>query len=274
MLSEFAAMGFEYGYSVARPNALVLWEAQFGDFGNGAQTIVDEFVSSGEQKWGQRSGVVLLLPHGYEGQGPDHSSARIERYLQMCAQNNMTVAMPSLPSSYFHLLRWQALNPAHKPLVVFTPKSMLRLKAAGSRIEEFTGTTSFRPIIGDTTVAAGGVKRVLVCSGKVYWDLVAYRDKHGITDTAVVRAERLYPVPAAELVHELGQYPAGAEIRWVQEEPANQGAWPFMALHLPGELGGRALTCISRPASSSPAVGSAKRHEVEQHRVVEEAFAE
>ena len=131
-------MGFEYGYSVARPNALVLWEAQFGDFANGAQTIVDEFISSGEQKWGQRSGVVLLLPHGYEGQGPDHSSARLERYLQMCAQNNMTVAMPSLPANYFHLLRWQALNPAHKPLVVFTPKSMLRLKAAASRIEEFT----------------------------------------------------------------------------------------------------------------------------------------
>ena len=274
MLSEFAAMGFEYGYSVARPNALVLWEAQFGDFGNGAQTIVDEFVSSGEQKWGQRSGVVLLLPHGYEGQGPDHSSARIERYLQMCAQNNMTVAMPSLPSSYFHLLRWQALNPAHKPLVVFTPKSMLRLKAAASKIEEFTGATAFRPIIGDSTVAAGGVKRVLVCSGKIYWDLAAYRDKHNITDTAVVRAERLYPVPAAELVQELAQYPAGADVRWVQEEPANQGAWPFMALHLPGELGGRALTCISRPASSSPAVGSAKRHEVEQHRVVEEAFAD
>src|SRR5579859_5770435 len=168
MLSEFAAMGFEYGYSVARPGALVLWEAQFGDFGNGAQTIVDEFISSGEQKWGQHSGVVLLLPHGYEGQGPDHSSARIERYLQLCAQNNMTVAMPSLPSSYFHLLRWQAHNPAHKPLVVFTPKSMLRLKAAASKIEEFTGATAFRPIIGDSTVAAGGVKRVLVCSGKIY----------------------------------------------------------------------------------------------------------
>ena len=274
MLSEFAAMGFEYGYSVARPNALVLWEAQFGDFGNGAQTIVDEFISDGEQKWGQRSGVVLLLPHGYEGQGPDHSSARIERYLQLCAQNNMTVAMPSLPSSYFHLLRWQALNPAHKPLVVFTPKSMLRLKAASSKIEEFTGSSEFRPVIGDSTVAAGGVRRVLVCSGKVYWDLVSYREKHGITDTAIVRAERLYPLPGAELLAELAQYPAGAELRWVQEEPANQGAWPFMALHLPAELGGRALTCISRPGSSSPAVGSHKRHEVEQQRVVEEAFAE
>jgi multifunctional 2-oxoglutarate metabolism enzyme len=273
MLSEFAAMGFEYGYSVARPNALVLWEAQFGDFGNGAQTIVDEFISSGEQKWGQHSGVALLLPHGYEGQGPDHSSARIERYLQMCAQNNMTVAMPSLPSSYFHLLRWQAHNPAHKPLVVFTPKSMLRLKAAASAIEEFTHG-EFRPVIGDSTVQAGGVKRILVCSGKVYWDLVAHRDKQGITDTAVIRAERLYPLPAAELLREFANYPAAAELRWVQEEPANQGAWPFIALNLPAELGGRTLSCVSRPASSSPAVGSAKRHEVEQHRVVEEAFAD
>ncbi len=273
MLSEFAAMGFEYGYSVARPNALVLWEAQFGDFGNGAQTIVDEFISSGEQKWNQHSGVVLLLPHGYEGQGPDHSSARIERYLQLCAQNNMTVAMPSLPSSYFHLLRWQAHNPAHKPLVVFTPKSMLRLKAAASAIEEFT-QGEFRPVIGDDTVAAAGVKRILVCSGKVYWDLIAHRAKQGITDTAVVRAERLYPLPAAELLREFANYPAAAELRWVQEEPANQGSWPFIALNLPAELGGRALSCVSRPASSSPAVGSAKRHEVEQHRVVEEAFAD
>ncbi len=279
MLSEFAAMGFEYGYSVARPNALVLWEAQFGDFGNGAQTIVDEFISSGEQKWGQHSGVVLLLPHGYEGQGPDHSSARIERYLAMCAQNNMTVAMPSLPSSYFHLLRWQAHNPAHKPLVVFTPKSMLRLKAAASRIEEFT-SGEFRPVIGDETLGstgtgqAGNVRRILVCSGKIYWDLVAHRAKQGITDTAIIRAERLYPLPAAELLREIANYPASAELRWVQEEPANQGAWPFIALNLPAELGGRPLTCVSRPASSSPAVGSAKRHEVEQHRVVEESFAE
>ncbi len=273
MLSEFAAMGFEYGYSVARPDALVLWEAQFGDFGNGGQTVVDEFVSSGEQKWGQHSGVVLLLPHGYEGQGPDHSSARIERYLQLCAQNNMTVAMPSLPSSYFHLLRWQAHNPAHKPLVVFTPKSMLRLKAAASAVEEFTHGL-FRPVIGDTTVNPASVRRILVCSGKIYWDLVARRDKQGIADTAIVRAERLYPLPAAELLQAIADYPATAELRWVQEEPANQGAWPFMALNLPAELGGRPLTCVSRPASSSPAVGSAKRHEVEQHRVVEEAFAD
>jgi 2-oxoglutarate dehydrogenase E1 component len=184
----------------------------------------------------------------------------------------MTVAMPSLPSSYFHLLRWQAHNPAHKPLVVFTPKSMLRLKAAASAIEEFTHG-SFQPVLGDSTVEPGAVRRILVCSGKVYWDLVARREKQGITDTAIVRAERLYPLPAAELLAEIGKYPAGAEVRWVQEEPANQGAWPFIALNLPAELG-RTLTCVSRPASSSPAVGSAKRHEVEQHRVVEEAFAD
>ncbi|HEY3869423.1 MAG TPA: multifunctional oxoglutarate decarboxylase/oxoglutarate dehydrogenase thiamine pyrophosphate-binding subunit/dihydrolipoyllysine-residue succinyltransferase subunit [Actinocrinis sp.] len=272
MLSEFAAMGFEYGYSVARPDSLVLWEAQFGDFGNGGQTIVDEFISSGEQKWGQHSGVVLLLPHGYEGQGPDHSSARIERYLQMCAQNNMTVAVPSLPSSYFHLLRWQALNPAHKPLVVFTPKSMLRLKTATSRVEEFTAG-EFLPVIGDRKVDPAGVRKILVCSGKVYWDLVARRDKEGIKDTAILRAERLYPLPAAELAKEIANFPAAADLRWVQEEPANQGAWPFVALNLAPGLGGRQLACVSRTASSSPAVGSAKRHEVEQRQVVDDAFA-
>jgi 2-oxoglutarate decarboxylase len=273
MLSEFAAMGFEYGYSVARPGALVVWEAQFGDFGNGAQTIVDEFIASGEQKWGQHSGVVLLLPHGYEGQGPDHSSARIERYLALCAQNNMTVAMPSNPASYFHLLRWQALNPAHRPLVVFTPKSMLRSKTAVSRIEEFT-TGRFQPVIGDTTVEPNAVRQIVVCAGKIYWDLVARREKVGNTDTAILRAERYFPLPAEELVAELAKYPAGAELLWVQEEPTNQGAWPFMALNLPAWLDGRRFNCVSRPASSSPAVGSAKRHEVEQQRLLDEVFGE
>jgi multifunctional 2-oxoglutarate metabolism enzyme len=272
MLSEFAAMGFEYGYSVARPNALVIWEAQFGDFGNGAQTIVDEFISSGEQKWGQHSGVVLLLPHGYEGQGPDHSSARIERYLALCAQNNMTVSMPSTPASYFHLLRWQALNPAHKPLVVFTPKSLLRHKPAASTIDEFT-TGRFQPVAGDTTVDPAGVRRVLVCSGKIYWDLVARRTKQNATDVAILRAERYFPLPAEELLAELAKYPAAADLRWVQEEPANQGAWPFMAMNLPAHLGGRTFSPISRPASSSPAVGSAKRHEVEQQHLIDQAFA-
>ncbi|MCI0688490.1 MAG: multifunctional oxoglutarate decarboxylase/oxoglutarate dehydrogenase thiamine pyrophosphate-binding subunit/dihydrolipoyllysine-residue succinyltransferase subunit [Sporichthyaceae bacterium] len=273
LLSEFAAMGFEYGYSVARPDALVLWEAQFGDFVNGAQTITDEFISSGEQKWLQRSGVVLLLPHGYDGQGPDHSSARIERFLLLCAQDNMTVAQPSNPGNYFHLLRRQVHSALRRPLIVFTPKSMLRHKAARSSVEELT-TGSFLPVISDSSVQAGGVRRVLLCSGKVYYDLATARERVGRTDTAIVRVERLYPIPGDELTAVLTQFPADAELCWVQDEPANQGPWPFMALNLPGILGGRPLRAISRAASSSPAVGSAKLHEREQIALIEAAFAE
>ena len=207
LLSEFAAVGFEYGYSVARPDALVCWEAQFGDFVNGAQTIMDEFISAGEQKWGQRSSVVLLLPHGYEGQGPDHSSARIERVLSLCAQDNMTVATPSTPANYFHLLRWQALSGRRKPLVVFTPKSMLRLKTAASPVADFTHG-SFLPVIGDGSVSdPGAIRRVLLCSGKIYYDLAVKRAEDGLTDTAIVRVERLYPVPADELAAQLGPVP-------------------------------------------------------------------
>ncbi|MFF5250461.1 multifunctional oxoglutarate decarboxylase/oxoglutarate dehydrogenase thiamine pyrophosphate-binding subunit/dihydrolipoyllysine-residue succinyltransferase subunit [Streptomyces leeuwenhoekii] len=280
LLSEYAAMGFEYGYSLARPDALVLWEAQFGDFVNGAQTVVDEFISSAEQKWGQTSGVVLLLPHGYEGQGPDHSSARPERFLQLCAQNNMTVAMPTSPSNYFHLLRWQVHNPHHKPLVVFTPKSMLRLKAAASKAEEFT-TGQFRPVIGDASVDAAAVKKVVFCSGKVYYDLDAERKKRGVTDTAIIRIERLYPLPGTELQAEIAKYPNAEKYLWAQEEPANQGAWPFIALNLIDHLDlavgadvphGERLRRISRPHSSSPAVGSAKRHQAEQEQLVREVF--
>ena len=197
LLSEFAAMGFEYGYSVARPDALVMWEAQFGDFAQGAQTIIDEFISSGEQKWGQRSSVVLLLPHGYEGQGPDHSSARIERFLSLCAQDNMTVALPTTPANYFHLLRWQALSGRHKPLIVFTPKSLLRLKAATSAAADFT-QGSFQPLIGEPAGFDGSrVRRVVLCTGKIYYDLAEHRAKAGVTDTAIVRVERLYPIPGA-----------------------------------------------------------------------------
>jgi 2-oxoglutarate decarboxylase len=272
LLSEYAAMGFEYGYSVARPDALVLWEAQFGDFADGAQTIIDEFISSGEQKWGQNSGVVLLLPHGYEGQGPDHSSARIERYLQMCAQDNMTVAMPSTPASYFHLLRWQSLAPHHKPLVVFTPKSMLRLKAAASAREDFTSGT-FRPVITDDAVEASGVRRVLLCTGKVTYDLLAERGRSGRTDVAIVRLERLAPLPLEEISAALSAFPRDAELVFVQEEPANQGAWPYVALNLPERLDGRTLRRVSREASSSPAVGTHKVHEREQAGIVAAAFA-
>ena len=270
LLSEYAAMGFEYGYSVARPDALVMWEAQFGDFADGAQTIIDEFISSGEQKWGQRSAVTLLLPHGYEGQGPDHSSARVERFLQMCAQDNMTVAMPSTPASFFHLLRWQVLGSLTRPLVIFTPKSLLRAKQAVSRRADFT-SGNFRPLITDPEATGPGIRRVLMCSGKVYYDLLAHREKHGITDTAILRFERLYPLPYRTLPTALDEYP-DAEVRWVQEEPANQGAWTFMAVNLP-EIINRPLTVVSRPPSSSPAVGTHQRHEQEQHALVEQAFA-
>ena len=270
LLSEFAAMGFEYGYSVARPDALVMWEAQFGDFANGAQTIIDEFISSGEQKWGQRSSVTLLLPHGYEGQGPDHSSARIERYLQLCAQDNMTVAIPSTPASYFHLLRWQVHSELNRPLIVFTPKSLLRAKQAVSTRADFL-TGHFRAVLPDTTAAPSAVRTVLLCSGKVYYDLVAKREASGRTDVAIVRIERPYPIPVNTLPEALAGY-QGATYRWVQEEPANQGPWPFIAMHLPQVIGA-VIEPITRSASSSPAVGAHHRHEVEQADLVDRAFA-
>jgi len=271
LLSEFAAVGFEYGYSVARPDALVCWEAQFGDFINGAQTIVDEFISSGEQKWGQRSGVVLLLPHGYEGQGPDHSSARIERFLTLCAQDNMTVAVPTTPASYFHLLRWQALSARVKPLIVFTPKSMLRLKAAASPVAAFTAG-SFRPVLGEQPGGEdAAVRTVLLCAGKVYHDLAAKQRADGLSQIAIVRVERLYPLPEQELLAEISRYPGATEVRWVQEEPANMGAWPYMALRLP-DLLARPVRLASIPASSAPAPGSAKAHAAEHAGLVELAL--
>ncbi|GAA0322639.1 multifunctional oxoglutarate decarboxylase/oxoglutarate dehydrogenase thiamine pyrophosphate-binding subunit/dihydrolipoyllysine-residue succinyltransferase subunit [Kineococcus aurantiacus] len=270
LLSEYAAMGFEYGYSVERPDALVLWEAQFGDFFNGAQTVIDEFIAAGEQKWGQRSSVVLLLPHGYEGQGPDHSSGRIERFLQLCAEDNMTVAVPSTPASYFHLLRRQAYARPRRPLIVFTPKSMLRLKAAQSAVEDFTSGT-FQEVIGDQGgLDAAKVDRVLLCSGKVYWDLVAERTARQDTSTAVVRLEQLAPLPVQQVLAVLSQYP-GAEVVWVQEEPANQGGWWHVAMGLFPSLAAK-LRLVSRPASASPAAGSAKRHQAEQRQLVQEAF--
>ena len=268
LLSEYAAMGFEYGYSVERDNALVLWEAQFGDFANGAQSIVDEFVSSALQKWGERSSVVLLLPHGYEGQGPDHSSARIERYLALCAEQNMTVAQPSTPASYFHLLRWHMKNAARRPLIVFEPKSMLRLKAAASGLADFTSGT-FKPLIDDTTVT--NASRVIYCSGKIYWDLVAERAKLGETSTAIVRVEQLYPFPIAEFMAVANKHP-NANLLWVQDEPANQGPYPFVALNTLEALEGRTLRRVSRRATASPATGSHHLHEEEQHALITEAF--
>ncbi|MEB0203222.1 multifunctional oxoglutarate decarboxylase/oxoglutarate dehydrogenase thiamine pyrophosphate-binding subunit/dihydrolipoyllysine-residue succinyltransferase subunit [Cryobacterium sp. 10S3] len=262
LLSEYAAMGFEYGYSVERADALVLWEAQFGDFANGAQTVIDEFVSSAEQKWGQRSSVVLLLPHGYEGQGPDHSSARIERYLQLCAENNMTVARPSTPASYFHLLRRQAYMRPRRPLVVFTPKSMLRLRGATSAVADFT-SGRFEPVIDDARITdKSAVKRVLFMAGKLYYDLLSELEKNPNPEIALVRIEQFYPLPAAEIQQVVAQYP-DAELAWVQDEPENQGAWPFFYFST-SKVVKRPVRVFSRAASASPAAGSAKRHAAEQ----------
>lgn len=268
LLSEFASMGFEYGYSVVRSEALVMWEGQFGDFSNGAQTIIDEFISSSLQKWGERSGVVLLLPHGYEGQGPDHSSARIERFLSLCAETNMTVAQPSTPASYFHLLRWHAKNPTPRPLIVFTPKSMLRLRAAASSLAEFT-QGHFQPVISDPTVT--NATRLIFCSGRVYYDLIAERAKLGEESTAIVRVEQFYPLPTDELASEAAKHPR-ANLLWVQDEPANQGPWPFIALNTLGVFGDRTLRRVSRRATASPATGNHYVHEEEAKALMIEAF--
>ncbi|GAB16934.1 2-oxoglutarate dehydrogenase E1 component [Gordonia effusa NBRC 100432] len=279
-LSEYAVLGFEYGYSVGNPAALVLWEGQFGDFVNGAQSIVDEFISSGEAKWGQTSGVVMLLPHGHEGQGPDHTSGRIERFLQLCAEGSMTVALPSTPASYFHLLRRHALDGIERPLVVFTPKSMLRNKAAVSPVEDFTDS-KFLSVIDDPKYAAAGadadrakVSRVLLVSGKLYYELAARRDKENRDDIAIVRIEQLYPVPHRRLRKTLEQYSSATDHVWVQEEPANQGPWPYLGLWLPEVLPDilRGLRRISRRAMSAPSSGSSKVHAVEQQEIIDGAF--
>lgn len=270
LLSEYGVLGFEYGYSVERPDALTVWEAQFGDFINGAQTIVDEFVSSAEQKWGQRSSLVMLLPHGFEGQGPDHSSARLERFLTLCAEKNMIVAQPSTPANHFHLLRRQAYSRPRKPLIVASPKQLLRLKAAASPLEEFT-SGAFRPVIEDQAgLSPQAVTDVVLVSGRLYYDIVAERAQRQDTTTAVVRVEQLYPLPGEEIKAELARYPQAA-VTWAQDEPANQGAWPFMAVNLVPELD-RRVRLVSRPASASPANGSAKRHGAENENLLEELF--
>lgn len=272
LLSEYAAMGFEYGYSVENLNALVCWEAQFGDFVNGAQTVIDEFISSGEVKWGQRSAITLLLPHGHEGQGPDHTSGRPERFLQLCAEDNMRVVIPTTPANYFHLLRRQALSPKRKPLVVFTPKSLLRHRLCVSDVQDFT-TGTFRPVLPDSGAPAPEqVKRVLLCSGKVYYDLFQARQERGVTDTAIVRVEQLYPMPIEEIRAALAAYPNAVDFAWTQEEPSNQGAWSFVALNMLEHLDGVRLRRISRPAAAAPAVGSAKMHDVELSALIEAAL--
>jgi len=271
LLSEYAAMGFEYGYSVERADALVMWEAQFGDFVNGAQTIVDEFVSSAEQKWGQRSSVVLLLPHGYEGQGPDHSSARMERFLQLAAEDNMTIARPSTPASYFHLLRRQAYARPRRPLIVFTPKAMLRLRGATSDVDAFT-SGRFEPVLDCTRVGdPAATKRVVLHAGKIHYDLATELDKRGVQDEiALVRLEQLYPLPLERIQEVLARYPE-AELVWAQEEPENQGAWPFVAFELAKHLD-RPIRVASRAASASPAAGSTKASAQQQAELIARAL--
>lgn len=273
LLSEYAALAFEYGYSVEAENALVMWEAQFGDFVNGAQSVIDEYVSAAEQKWGQSSSVVLALPHGYEGQGPDHSSARIERFLQLCAQNNMTVARPSTPASYFHLLRRQAYARPRRPLVVFTPKAMLRLRGASSEVSDFTQGV-FEPVLDDDRgIDRSAVTKVLMHSGKIHWDLRAELDKNPNPAIALVRLEQLYPAPAEQLKAVLSQYP-NAELVWVQDEPENQGAWPYIALTLAQKVGTtKGVRVVSRAAAASPATGSSKVHAVEHADLIARAVA-
>lgn len=279
LLSEYAVMGFEYGYSVASPQSLVLWEAQFGDFANGAQTMADEFISSGAAKWTQKSGVVLLLPHGFEGQGPDHSSARIERWLQLCSEGALAVCQPSSPASHFHLLRTHTYVNWHRPLVIMTPKSMLRSKAAVSQPDEFIHGR-WAPAIGDETISDdSAVKAVILCSGKLRWELIADRARRGLTDkVAIVSLERLYPLPTEDLVAELRRYPQVVDIRFVQDEPINQGPWPFMALHLPEAIeaampgAGFKMSPVARPEASSPSVGLHKVHLEQERDLLDRAF--
>jgi 2-oxoglutarate decarboxylase len=251
-----------------------LWEAQFGDFVNGAQIVIDEFISSGEAKWQQQSGVVLLLPHGYEGQGPDHSSARIERFMTLAAGDAFTVAQPSSPASYFHLLRRHSLGRAHSPLIVFTPKSMLKRKDAASQPEDFTSGT-FEPLVGDDVAQPEAVERLLLCSGRITWDLLAERKRRGddAGQTAIARLEQLYPRPVEEIRAEMSRYPNLRAIRWVQDEPANMGPWPHMALNLAPELGDVPFLRVSREESAAPSVGQASVHQTELRSLLDAAFA-
>jgi 2-oxoglutarate dehydrogenase E1 component len=272
LLSEFGVLGFEYGYSVENTKALTIWEAQFGDFADGAQTVIDEFISSAEQKWGQRSGLVMLLPHGYEGQGPDHSSARIERYLSLAAEDNLIVAQPSTPASHFHLLRRQAFTRPKHPLIAITPKQMLRLKTAVSPVEDFT-QGAFRPVLDETRqIDRSKVRRVVIVSGRLYWELLANLTKSGDETVALVRLEQYYPLPGDELRETLAQYPGDAELVFAQDEPENQGAWPFLALHLPPFLDGRTIRVASRPAAAVPAAGTQGRHKRQEAELIAKAL--
>ncbi|MGH7328199.1 MAG: 2-oxoglutarate dehydrogenase E1 component, partial [Polyangiaceae bacterium] len=271
-LSETGVLGFEYGYSLDRPDGLVIWEAQFGDFLNGAQVIVDQFISSAEDKWLRLSGLVLLLPHGYEGMGPEHSSARIERFLQLSAEDNMQVCNLTTPAQIFHALRRQVLRPWRKPLIVFTPKSLLRAPIAVSSLEDLV-SGEFKRVIADTTVNPKDVKRVLLCTGKVYYDLAKARQDLGRKDVAIVRLEQLYPLNET-LLEALAPYADGTQLVWVQEEPKNMGPWYFLNARVREHIGDRLpLSMVSRDESASPATGSKASHDLEQKMLISAAFS-
>ena len=287
MLSEEAVLGFEYGYSTAEPKALTLWEAQFGDFANGAQVVFDQFISSGERKWLRMSGLVCLLPHGYEGQGPEHSSARLERFLQMCAEDNMQVANCTTPANYFHILRRQLKREIRKPLILMTPKSLLRHKRAVSHLDEMAAGTSFHRLLWDDAqllagekiklVADDKIRRVIMCSGKVYFDLYEEREKRGIDDIYLLRVEQLYPFPTKAVMLELSRFKQ-AEMVWCQEEPRNQGAWFFVDVFLQwvlNQIGAkyRNMRYAGRPASASTAVGQMLKHVAQLKQLLDDALA-
>ncbi len=271
LLSEYGVLGFEYGYAMANPHALVIWEAQFGDFSNGAQLIIDQFIAASESKWGIQNGVVLLLPHGYEGQGPEHSNARPERYLQLCAEDNLVVANITTPANFFHLMRRQLAWPFRKPLVVMSPKSLLRHPKCVSPLDDLT-KGRFQEVLGDTYAQPKKVKRVLLCTGKVYYDLLDKQQADQRDDVAIVRLEQLAPLPKKQLDAVLSQYPK-AELVWVQEEPENMGYWGYLLRLLPDFVCGPSkLRVVSRDAAASPATGYAKVHTAEQADVVRRAF--
>jgi len=273
-LSEAGVLGFEYGYAVACPNDLVLWEAQFGDFSNGAQVIIDQYISSSEDKWKQKARLVLLLPHGFEGQGPEHSSARLERYLQLCAENNLQVCYPTTPAQHFHLLRRQVKQEIVRPLVVMTPKSLLRLPAASSTIEDLT-SGGFQPVIGDNHIKdQSKVTRVVLCSGKVYYDIETARSEAGTSNVAVIRLEQFYPFPGQSIAKIFGTYPNAKQCIWAQEEPQNMGGWHFVADRLRAVVpNGVEVMYVGRAASASPATGSYAIHELEQKQLVEQTLS-
>jgi 2-oxoglutarate dehydrogenase E1 component len=265
-------MGFEFGYSLDYPDALIIWEAQFGDFANGAQVIIDQFITTSEDKWKRLSGLVLFLPHGFEGQGPEHSSARLERYLQNCAEHNIQVAQPTTPAQMFHLLRQQVLRTSRKPLIVFTPKSLLRLPAATSTLDELA-TGVFHRVLHDTTVAPDKVTRALMCTGRIYYDLVEERTKRHADDIAIIRLEKLYPWWPELVAASIENYPRLKEVMWVQDEPYNMGAATFVTPRLEDLLPIKTkLEVIARAESASPATGSHKAHVIEEQQIMKAAF--